>query len=100
LSNPPIPLGRILMGRYRYEVARLTPGYLAMSLPMCPSAFIRFVVVMRSASSTLRADRTWCRSHGMRPLEGGSLLTLLALAKQSVISKHLGPRRSYQQPSG
>ena len=30
--------------RYRYEVARLTPRYLAMSLPVCPSAFIRLAV--------------------------------------------------------
>jgi hypothetical protein len=40
--------------RYLYSVARLTPRYLAMSLPVCPSAFIRFAVAMWSASSTLR----------------------------------------------
>ena len=40
--------------RYRYKVARLTPRYLAMSLPVCPSAFIRLAVAMCSASSTLR----------------------------------------------
>jgi hypothetical protein len=30
--------------RYRYSVARLTPRYLAMSLPVWPSGFIRFAV--------------------------------------------------------
>ena len=35
-------------------MARLTPRYLAMSLPVWPSAFIRFAVVMCSESSTLR----------------------------------------------
>ena len=40
--------------RYRYSVARLTPRYLAMSLAVWPSAFIRFAVAMCSASSTLR----------------------------------------------
>ena len=27
--------------QYRYNIAGLTPRYLAMSLPVCPSAFIR-----------------------------------------------------------
>jgi hypothetical protein len=40
--------------RYRYRVARLTPRYFAMSLPVCPSAFIRVAVAMCSASATLR----------------------------------------------
>src|SRR5258705_7920050 len=39
--------------RYLYNVARLTPRYLAMSLPVCPSAIIRFAVAMCSESSTL-----------------------------------------------
>ena len=34
--------------RYRYNVARLTPRYLAMSLAVWPSAFIRFAVAMNS----------------------------------------------------
>ena len=44
--------------RNRYRVARLTPRYLAMSLPMSPLAFIRFAVAMWSVSATLRGDRT------------------------------------------
>ena len=32
--------------KYRYNVARLTPRYLAMSLMLWPSAFIRFAVAM------------------------------------------------------
>ena len=38
------PARRSAVARYRYRVARLTPRYLAMSLPVCPSAFIRFAV--------------------------------------------------------
>src|SRR5262245_55659003 len=38
--------------RYRHRVAGLTPKNLAMSLPVCPSTFIRFAVAMCSASPT------------------------------------------------
>jgi hypothetical protein len=34
-----------------YRVARLNPRHLAMSLQVCPSAFMRFAVVMCSESS-------------------------------------------------
>ena len=37
--------------QYRYNIAGLTPRYLAMSLPVCPSAFIRFAVAVCSVSS-------------------------------------------------
>jgi hypothetical protein len=40
--------------RYRYSVARLTPRYLAISLPVWPSAFIRLAVAMCSGLSTFR----------------------------------------------
>jgi hypothetical protein len=42
--------------RYRYNAARLTPRYLAMSLPVCPSAFIRFAVALCSVSVPLARD--------------------------------------------
>jgi hypothetical protein len=45
------------VSRYRYNVARLTPSYLAMSLPVCPSAFIRFAL----------ARRRRCRGGNQRP---------------------------------
>jgi hypothetical protein len=35
-----------LSARYRYKVARLTPRYLAMSLMVCPSSFMRLAVAM------------------------------------------------------
>src|SRR5262249_8689123 len=40
--------------RYRYKVARLTPRYLAIALPVWPSVFIRFAVEMCSALATFR----------------------------------------------
>ena len=50
------PARRSAVVRYQQSVARLTPRYLApthlaMYLPVCPSAFIRFAVVMCSVSS-------------------------------------------------
>jgi hypothetical protein len=51
-----LPMGnpRALRATSRRCVARLTPRYLAMSLPVCPSAFTRFAVAMWSVPSTLR----------------------------------------------
>lgn len=43
--------------RYRYSVALLTPRYLAMSLPVWPSAFIRLAVAMCSASAIFRGHQ-------------------------------------------
>jgi hypothetical protein len=50
-----------------------------MSLPVCPSAFIRFAVAMCSESSTLRAARTGAVLPGSLPLEGVALPDQLAL---------------------
>lgn len=52
----------------RYNAARLTPRYLAMSLSVCPSAFIRTAVAMRSVSLTLRGGTTDPHPSRLQPL--------------------------------
>jgi hypothetical protein len=71
-----------------------------MSFAVCPPSFIRLAVAMCSASATLRGRPNFGAVNARCvPLQGSSLLTLIALAKQSVISKHPGPARAGPQPS-
>jgi hypothetical protein len=61
--------------RYRYRVARLTPTYFAMSLPVCPSAFIRFAVGdVLGVIDLPRPPELGAVVPGGFPLERGALL--------------------------
>ena len=64
MSEAPPDRAALSSARYRYKVARLTPRNLAMSLPVCPSAFFRFASGNHPSARKRHTRTTTARQRG------------------------------------